>query len=279
MLARLRAFISAWRDYPREQGELIGQRYEVLSRIGMGSYGLAYRCLDKRERRQVAVKQAKPSKRDAGKQMLKRERDILKQLDHPYIPACRDYSEENGSAWLVTDYVEGYTLEQLIFEQGCIFREQDTLRFVLSLMERVNHVHERGFVHLDLRIPNIILRGNDIYLIDFGLARRIGDDPLCNNGEAERDKDGLPKRMPASIQSDLHDIGHLMLFMLYSGYTPTPGGAERSWSEELELTAGVRRILLRLLDEESNPYAETQEFIRDARQALSELDSSADLSK
>ncbi|QWU14823.1 serine/threonine protein kinase [Paenibacillus sophorae] len=272
MLARLRAFISAWRDYPREKGELIGQRYEVLSRIGMGSYGLAYRCLDKLERRQVAVKQAKPSKRDTGKQMLKRERDILMQLDHPYIPACRDYFEEMGSAWLVTDYIEGYTLEQLIFEQGCIFGEKDTLRFVLSLMERVNHVHERGFVHLDLRIPNIILRGDDIYLIDFGLARRIGDESPSNDGEAERDKDGLPKRMPASKQSDLHDIGHLMLFMLYSGFTPTPGGGERSWSEELELTAGVRHILLRLLNEESNPYTETQEFIQDVQQALSDMD-------
>ncbi|BCG60142.1 serine/threonine protein kinase [Paenibacillus sp. URB8-2] len=272
MFASLRAFLSAWRDYPREEGELIGKRYKVLSRIGMGSYGLAYRCLDTLENRQVALKQAKPSKGNVGKKMLMRERDILRQLDHPYIPAFRDFFEEAGSAWLVNDYVEGLTLEQLIFEQGRIFWEQDTLRFALNLMKRVNHVHERGYVHLDLRIPNVIIRGEDIYLIDFGLARRIGDERSSCDGEPELDKDGLPRRMPAAIASDLHDIGHLMLFMLYSGYTPIPGSEERSWSEELELTPGMRRILLRLL-EESNRYTESCEFIREIEQAISNSES------
>ncbi|MDT3427421.1 serine/threonine-protein kinase [Paenibacillus forsythiae] len=271
MLARLRAFLAAWRDYPRKEGELIGRRYEVLSLVGMGSYGLAYRCLDRVQQRQVAVKQAKPSKRDVGKRLLERERHILLQLDHPYIPACRDYFEERGSAWLVTDYVEGYTLEELIFEQGCLFGEQEALRFALCLMDRVNHVHERGFVHLDLRIPNVILRNGEIYLIDFGLARRIGDESPGDDGQAAaRNKDGLPGGMPASKRSDLHDIGHLMLFMLYSGYTPAPGTGESSWSEELNLTPGMRGILRKLLGKESEGYTETQEFVRDIKQALSE---------
>lgn len=268
MFARLRAFLSAWRDYPREEGDWIGKRYKVLSRIGMGSYGLAYRCLDTAENRQVALKQAKPSKRDIGKKMLMRERDILRQLEHPYIPAFRDFFEEQGSAWLVTDYIEGFTLEQLIFEQGLLFGEQDTLRFALKLMERVQHVHERGFVHLDLRIPNVILRREELYLIDFGLARRIGDDGSGDDSEHGLDQDGLPRRMPPVTASDLHDIGHLMLFMLYSGYTPIPGGEERSWSEELELSAEMRQILLRLLEGE-NPYKDSGEFIRELEQALS----------
>ncbi|AIQ64816.1 hypothetical protein PSTEL_18550 [Paenibacillus stellifer] len=272
MFERLRAFVAAWRDYPLEPGALIGGRYEVISRLGLGSYGLTYRCLDRESKREVAVKQAKPSKKDIGYTMLLRERDVLLRLDHPRIPSCRDFIEDKGSVWLVTDYIYGSTFEQLIFDEGSVFGEKETLGFILRLMDVVGYIHEKGIAHLDLRIPNIIAKGEELYVIDFGLARPFveASDQADQNFLRDPDPDGLPARMPASISSDLHDIGHLMLFMLYSGFSPQRGQQERSWTEELPLSPAMRGLLLRLLDHPES-YQDTGELIDELRTVLTQV--------
>jgi serine/threonine-protein kinase len=265
MYKRWGRFIRAWLDYPLPEGGLIGQRYRVIAQIGIGSYGITYRCLDEQDQQEVAVKQAKPSKKGIGQALLAWEREIIVKMDHPFIPSYRDYIEEGRSVWLVTDYVDGSTLEDLIFGEGRIFGERDTVEWTLQLMDRVQHVHNKGFVHLDLRIPNVIMREEDLYLIDFGLARPIGDNPPDQ-------KNGLTSLKPAQIQSDLFDIGHLMLFMLYSGFAPESEVMERNWLEELKLSEKLRLILLRLL-EVNEPYRRSSDFVADLHGSLAWLES------
>ncbi|MNV41295.1 hypothetical protein D3C71_1329270 [compost metagenome] len=76
--------------------------------------------------------------------------------------------------------------------------------------------------------------------------------------------------MPASISSDLHDIGHLMLFMLYSGFSPQRGQQERSWTEELPLSPAMRGLLLRLLDHPES-YQDTGELIDELQTVLTKV--------
>ncbi|QQZ59033.1 protein kinase [Paenibacillus sonchi] len=170
-----RGFVRAWRDYPLPEGTGIGERYKIEALLGQGSYGLTYRCWDTKDGAFVAVKQSRPSKKAVGRVLLIKEGDVLRSMDHPNIPKCRDYFEYKGSNWLVTDYIEGKTLEDLIFDEHIVYGERKCLATTLKLMELVAHVHARGYVHLDLRIPNVILKGEEMYLIDFGLARRIGE--------------------------------------------------------------------------------------------------------
>ncbi|MNC41652.1 Serine/threonine-protein kinase PknJ [compost metagenome] len=194
--------------------------------------------------------------------MLDKEGNILRAMNHPHIPACRDYFEYKGSNWLVTDYIEGKTLEDLIFDGHIVYGERECVATTLRLMELVAHVHSRGYVHLDLRIPNVILQEEEMYLIDFGLARRIGEEE--DRLEKRKPKvEELPKRMPPVIASDLYDVGQLMLFMLYSGYRPEPAGEERSWREELNLSPGMLHLLSRLLGEQET-YQDTSAFVREA---------------
>lgn len=266
----IKGFLQAWTDYPLQQGSIIGSRYRVLSPIGLGSYGITYRCLDEQIQGTVAVKQAKPSKKGTGQQMLAWEQEVMSALEHPYIPACRDFFKENRSVWLVIDYIEGKTLEDAIFAEGKKYGEQDTIKWTLQLMERVQYVHDKGFVHLDLRIPNVIMKEDQLYLIDFGLAAPLGDrgSELHRQMKAGLNSD-IPSK-PAAIQSDLYDIGHLMLFMLYSQFSPEPDAPEADWKEELQLSAGLREILIRLL-EEGNPYRDTSEFTSDLTRILPRL--------
>ncbi|OWA35324.1 hypothetical protein B9G55_11775 [Saccharibacillus sp. O16] len=305
MLESIKEFVRAWRDYPLQPGRRVGGRYEVVEWLGMGSYGLSYRCIERRENGEnageVALKQAKPSRRRTAGALLHREREALLAMDHPFIPRCRGFFTEMRCEWLAADYVRGRTLENLIFEDSRVFSEADCLRWALDLFDRIEHVHARGYVHLDIRIPNVIMNEDGLHLIDFGLARRIGEDEA-------RDPDGhpLPSRMPARVTSDLEDAGHLLLYMLYSGYTPPPEESEprseasgaaakrrshkarraagmsqesgtsedhssgRSWEEELTTLSAPTASLLRRLLRLDAPFADAAQASAAIRFSLHE---------
>ncbi|WP_042201155.1 serine/threonine protein kinase [Paenibacillus camerounensis] len=263
-LERLRGFIRAWQDYPLHSGVLIGERYEIHRLLGEGSYGLTYCCRDITDGKLYALKQSRPSKKTAGRMLLEKEYTILRSMEHPNIPRCRDYLEYKGSNWLVSDYITGKTLEDLIFDDQLIYGERESLAVILKLAELVAHVHSRGYVHLDLRIPNVILQEDALYLIDFGLASRIGEERTAVAQLSLLDPALLPEQLPPVAASDLHDMGRLMLFMLYSAYEPVRGEEERSWREELKLSPEMRQLLSRLLGEQAEPYPDIETFAREA---------------
>jgi serine/threonine-protein kinase len=257
-------------DYPRQPGDILNGRYPILSLLGMGSYGLTYLCLDKLSGQEVAVKLPRPSKRARGVQLLQRESDIMRQMEHPYIPKLLERVEHRSGMYLVMEYISGMTLEELIFEQERSFTEQECIVYTLELMERVLHVHERGYIHRDIRIPNVIHREGKPYLIDFGLALAMGEGPEETFTESMLEK-RAPERQDVAMYSDLYDIGHLMLFMLYTGYEPKPDQPPGSWQEELKLSPPVRRILERLFQIRPS-YESSRQFMLELEEALLQLD-------
>ncbi|MFM9282433.1 serine/threonine protein kinase [Paenibacillus jiagnxiensis] len=247
MLAYLRRVHEAWMDYPHQPGEVIGGSYKVVRLLGIGSYGLTYLCTDRETGMNVAVKQTKPSKRARAAKLLQREADILQQMGHRCIPRYIEWIElARNKVYMVFEYIEGSTLEDLIFGQEQRFTETGCVLYTLELLERVRYVHEQGFVHMDIRIPNVIQRAGELHLIDFGLALAIGEDPQeVFPGSMIQTRD--PQRREAAMYSDLYDIGHFMLFMLYSSYDPVPGQEPAGWQEELDLHPEIRLFLERLL--------------------------------
>jgi len=265
LLAYLKGVYEAWIDYPQRSGKLLAGRYRIERFLGMGSYGLTYVCSDLQKGEHVVVKQAKPGKRQLGRSLLCREREIMETLKLPDIPACYGLFEAEKQLFLVSEYRHGQTVEKLIFERGAEFAETDALRFIRSLMTIVSAIHEQGIVHLDIRIPNVILQGERISLIDFGLASRIGEPARV---EPEADEETRRRRTPEAV-SDLYAVGHFLLFMLYSGYDPEAkeARANASWEDELNVTPGVKRMLrkLLLLDQ---PYTDARAFIHDLDASL-----------
>jgi serine/threonine-protein kinase len=212
----------------------------------MGSYGLTYLCVDQQTGREVALKESKPSKGKLAARLLNRETDVLQHLYHPAIPKLLDTFNVRRQNYMVTEYVCGQTLEQLIFEEGQQYTERQCVELASQLLAPVAHVHEQGFIHGDVRIPNVIIREGRVHLIDFGLARRLGE-PLLP--ELKRRMKDVPEaeNEPAVPDQDLQDIGHFLLFMLYSAYEPQKGSAPASWQEELRLTPELHEMLERLL--------------------------------
>ncbi|GIO96965.1 serine/threonine protein kinase [Paenibacillus lautus] len=248
---------------------MLGNRYTVQQMIGEGSYGILYKCMDQQSGNVVAVKQSRPSKGDYARQLLNREAAVLRSLQHPQIPAYRDFFTNNRDSYLVMSYMNGDTLEDLIFEQDMNYEEDECIDITLQLLKLVRYIHEQGYVHLDLRIPNVLFKDGRINLIDFGLARRIGEPPPLQvpvRKKFKRNSSASSVQFKDSKESeDLRDIGHFMLFMLYSTYEPdnNRGAAvERSWQEELHLSMGLQNMIKRLL-QLSEPYSSSLEFMHE----------------
>ncbi|OMF69780.1 serine/threonine protein kinase [Paenibacillus peoriae] len=266
MFAWLRNAYESWMDYPKQPGDLLSGRYDVCSLLGMGSYGLTYLCLDRNSGQEVAVKLPRPSKRAKAVQLLQREAHIMRQMEHPYIPKLLESVEHSNGIVVVMEYISGMTLEELIFEQERSFTEQECVVYILELMERVLYVHERGYIHRDIRIPNVIHREGKPYLIDFGLALAVGERQEDVFTESTLEK-RAPERQDVAVYSDLYDVGHLMLFMLYSSYEPQPDQPPASWQEELKLSSPVRHMLERLFQIRPR-YENSRQFMQELEEAL-----------
>ncbi|MBD0378901.1 serine/threonine protein kinase [Paenibacillus sedimenti] len=257
----------AWIDYPQRVGKVLAGQYRIERFLGIGSYGLTYLCQDVQSGEEIVLKQAKPSKGRLGQELLRREIEIMGQLNHRSIPRCLASFEEQKRLYMVTEYVKGQTVEELIFERGALFTEKEAFGIVRKLMEIVCYVHDKGFVHLDIRIPNVILQGERISLIDFGLASRLGEPAHIDPG-ADME---LARRRKVEVSSDLYAIGHFILFMLYSAFEPKVPGVEASggWEEELEVSPNMKKILRKLLQIDPT-YVSAQAFIVDLDAALND---------
>ncbi|CAM3464388.1 protein kinase [Paenibacillus lupini] len=232
-------------DYPLRPGVVWAGQYRIEQFLGMGSYGQTYRCTDLKNGTAVLLKRAKPSKREIGRRLLKRESEILQQLNHPQIPAWLDWAVHRREQALVMAYVEGEDMEQAILLLGRTYTEQEAMLLILGLLRPLQHLHEAGYVHRDVRIPNVLLKNDKVHLIDLGLACRTGEeDPSRREGEPSGFADSwgpikYRMRMPDPT-SDLYGLGHIFLFLMYAGYSPEEGQEERSWEEELSLQPRVK---------------------------------------
>lgn len=239
-------------------------QYRLEQFLGMGSYGQTYRCTDLKNGTVVLLKRAKPSKREIGRRLLKRESEILQQLDHPQIPAALAWAVHRREQALVMAYVEGEDLEQALLLQGRTYTEREALLLILALLRPILHLHEAGYVHRDVRIPNVLLKGEEVYLIDLGLACRIGEEEPSRREEEPSgfaDSWGPIKyrmRFP-DPDSDLYGLGHIFLFLMYAGYSPEEGQEERSWEEELSLQPRVKSWVKGLFESKWRTAAECQQ--------------------
>ena len=159
----------------------MNDRYEVLSVIGSGSYGIVYLCKDLKTNENRVVKQLRPSKRRNKKnvEMFENEVSVLRRLNHKNIPMLFEAFSNNGSLFYVMSFIEGNNLEDQIFLKKNTFNEKGSLLVLTHLLELVDYLHKKDIYHQDLRIPNMLLKNKELFLIDFGLSQhKVTFDPI-----------------------------------------------------------------------------------------------------
>ena len=145
--------------------------YEILAPIGAGGMGEVYKARDTRLDRTVAIK-VLPEHVAADpdlKQRFEREAKTISSLNHPHICTLHDIGSQDGTDFLVMEYLEGDTLAQRL-EQGALPIDQ-ALKVATEIADALDKAHRQGIVHRDLKPGNIMLTTAGAKLLDFGLAK------------------------------------------------------------------------------------------------------------
>jgi serine/threonine protein kinase len=145
--------------------------HEITALIGVGGMGEVYRARDTRLDRTVAIKvlPVHLSSDPLRRQRFEREARAISALQHPNICTLYDVGQQDGTNYLVMEYLEGETLASRL-AKGLLPLEQ-TLRFGIEIVDALNAAHHRGIVHRDLKPGNIFLTAHgECKVLDFGLA-------------------------------------------------------------------------------------------------------------
>src|SRR5581483_3009121 len=148
--------------------------YEIVSPVGAGGMGEVYRAHDTRLGRDVAVK-VLPQQFSADgdlKQRFEREAKAISSFSHPHICQLYDVGSQNGTEYLVMEYLEGETLADRLAKGPMPVNE--LLRVGIDIADALDKAHRQGIVHRDLKPGNIMLTKAGAKLMDFGLAKSAG---------------------------------------------------------------------------------------------------------
>ena len=145
--------------------------YEVLTPLGAGGMGEVYRARDTRLDRIVAIKilPSHLSDNSTLRQRFEQEAKAISRLNHPHICILHDVGHQDGTDFLVMEYLEGETLAKLV-EKGPLPLAQ-VLKYGVEIADALDKAHRQGIVHRDLKPGNIMLTKSGAKLLDFGLAK------------------------------------------------------------------------------------------------------------
>jgi hypothetical protein len=155
--------------------------YEILSAIGAGGMGEVYRARDTRLERIVAVKILPDHLSDRAelRERFDREARTIASLNHPHICTLHDIGHQDGTDFLVMEYLEGETLAERL-KKGPLPLDQ-VLQYAIEIVDALDKAHRKGITHRDLKPGNIMLTKSGAKLLDFGLAKLRGPQAAVAN--------------------------------------------------------------------------------------------------
>ena len=154
-------------------GKRLDGRYEIHELIGVGGMANVYRCTDTVDDREVAVKILKDEylNNEEFIRRFKNESKAIAMLSHPNIVKVYDVSFGDMIQYIVMEYIDGITLKEYIDQQG-IIEWKDVIHLTTQILKALQHAHECGIVHRDIKPQNImLLQDGTIKVTDFGIAR------------------------------------------------------------------------------------------------------------
>ena len=158
-------------DLPQKLG-----KYEIRRELGKGAMGVVYEGWDAGIGRRVALKTVRRDQLEGGEaaellSRFKREAQAAGRLNHPNVVAVYEYGEDEGTAFIAMEYIEGRELKD-IFDKSERVKLPDVLQLMTQLLDAIGHAHANGIVHRDIKPANVfLLPDGRLKVGDFGIAR------------------------------------------------------------------------------------------------------------
>nr|WP_236619007.1 serine/threonine-protein kinase [Acaryochloris sp. CCMEE 5410] len=208
----------------RQAGDLIAERYRLLSVLGKGGAGITYAAEDIYTQQEFALKELSLKGMGDWKQLelFEREAKVLSQLDHPAIPNYIDYfqtdTEEDRWFYIVQELAPGQSLADLV-KEGWRASQAEVRQLALQILDILKYLHELTppIIHRDIKPQNII-RSEDgqIYLVDFGAVQNVYHNTMVGSTVVGTYGYMAPEhfRGKAVPATDLYSLGATLLFLL-----------------------------------------------------------------
>lgn len=199
--------------------DYFNQTYEIRSKIGEGTGGVVYLAYHKRLEKLVVLKQIKRVSRNL--ESNRREVDILKNLQHTYLPQVFDFFYIKDKVFTVMSYIPGQSLKQLC-DQGYQFTNQQLISWAMQLCLALNYLHSQNppIIHSDIKPANIMLRPDgNICLIDFNISFFLDGTAMLGytNGYSSPEQRSIALNHDDQVKldekSDIYSIGATLYYL------------------------------------------------------------------
>ncbi|NLK00583.1 MAG: Stk1 family PASTA domain-containing Ser/Thr kinase [Clostridia bacterium] len=206
-------------------GRQLGNRYEILEKLGGGGMGIVYKARDVFLNRFIAIKVLRPefSSDEDFTRRFRREAQAVASLSHPNIIAIHDVGQEDEIHYLVMEYVEGEDLKTLIRREGALSQDK-AVETAVQILAALEHAHGNNIVHRDVKSQNIMITKNgQAKLMDFGIAREFTAATVTMTdtvlGSVHYLSPEQVKGEPGSPASDIYSLG-VVLYEMLTGRVP-----------------------------------------------------------
>ncbi len=249
---------------------VIGGRYRVIEQIGVGGMSVVYRAKDEKLGRDVTVKILKEGycNDDKFKQKFKTEAFSVAKLSHPNIVNVYDSGEDDGICYIIMEYVDGYTLKEVI-EESAPLGSVTVLSIASQISSALMHAHKNHIVHRDIKPQNVLVANDGtIKVTDFGIAKGVSEDTLTAKSDSlgsvyylspEQARGGY-----VDERSDIYSLG-ISMYEMITGELPFDGDntlaiAIKHMSEELpdieEINPEADELLQQIIYKATNKKAD-----------------------
>lgn len=270
------------------EGKILGNRYEIIEKVGNGGMATVYRAEDKVLKRNVAVKVLK-DEFTTDEEFIKRfeiEAQSAARLTHPNIVSIYDVGSEDNLYYIVMELIRGKTLKEIIVEERGPLPWKWSVNVAIQIASALEMAHKNNIIHRDIKPHNIIITEDGIAKVtDFGIAKAVSNSTITAFGTTigsvhyfspEHARGGF-----TDAKSDLYSLG-VVMYEMVTGRVPfdadTPVSvALKHMQEEPEqpiqlnpnLPSTVNRIIMKALKKDTTlRYQTATDMLEDMRKAL-----------
>ncbi len=267
------------------KGMFIGDRYEIVDKVGSGGMSDVYKALDHKLNRYVAVKVLKEefSEDKNFVSKFKVEAQSAAGLTHPNIVNVYDVGEDNGIYYIVMELVEGITLKKYIEKKGKL-SIKESVSIAIQVAQGIEAAHNNHIIHRDIKPQNVIIsREGKVKVADFGIARAASSNTINSNamGSVHYISPEQARGGYIDEKSDIYSLG-ISLYEMITGKVPFEGDstvtiALQHINEELpspkidvpELPVSVEKIIEKCTQKKAeHRYLKVATLISDLKRAL-----------